>query len=73
MKRVDETYAADRPVLQSVDNALIDHPAVKRINFTGSTDVGRMIAIRAAGQLKPVVLELVRRTHCYFLTSNCRR
>ncbi|WP_174296338.1 aldehyde dehydrogenase [Sphingomonas bacterium] len=39
-------------------NALIDHPAVKRINFTGSTKVGRLIAERAARHLKPVLLEL---------------
>jgi acyl-CoA reductase-like NAD-dependent aldehyde dehydrogenase len=39
-------------------NALIDHPAVARINFTGSTRVGRIIAQRAAAQLKPVLLEL---------------
>jgi len=38
--------------------ALIDHPAVRRINFTGSTAVGRIIAVRAAQQLKPVILEL---------------
>jgi benzaldehyde dehydrogenase (NAD) len=38
--------------------ALIDHPAVRRINFTGSTAVGRIIALRAAGRLKPVLLEL---------------
>lgn len=38
--------------------ALIDHPHVKRINFTGSTAVGRIIAQRAAGHLKPVLLEL---------------
>lgn len=38
--------------------ALIDHPDVKRINFTGSTTVGRIIAMRAAQNLKPVVLEL---------------
>jgi acyl-CoA reductase-like NAD-dependent aldehyde dehydrogenase len=38
--------------------ALIDHPEVKRINFTGSTHVGRIIAQRAAGHLKPVLLEL---------------
>lgn len=38
--------------------ALIDHPAVRRINFTGSTKVGRIIAERAARQLKPVLLEL---------------
>ncbi|MDE0880455.1 MAG: aldehyde dehydrogenase [Sphingomonas bacterium] len=38
--------------------AMIDHPAVRRINFTGSTAVGRIIAKRAAEQLKPVLLEL---------------
>lgn len=38
--------------------ALVDHPAVRRINFTGSTKVGRIIAERAARQLKPVLLEL---------------
>ncbi|MDX9716388.1 MAG: aldehyde dehydrogenase [Thauera sp.] len=41
-----------------VVGALIDHPAVRRINFTGSTSVGRMIAERAARNLKPVLLEL---------------
>ncbi|HYE49121.1 MAG TPA: aldehyde dehydrogenase [Azospirillaceae bacterium] len=38
--------------------ALIDHPAVRRINFTGSTRVGRLVAERAARHLKPVLLEL---------------
>jgi acyl-CoA reductase-like NAD-dependent aldehyde dehydrogenase len=41
-----------------VVNALIDHPAVRRINFTGSTGVGKVIARRAAEHLKPVLLEL---------------
>ena len=41
-----------------VVSALIDHPAVRRINFTGSTAVGRIIAERAARNLKPVLLEL---------------
>lgn len=41
-----------------VVGALIDHPAVRRINFTGSTGVGRIIAKRAAEHLKPVLLEL---------------
>src|SRR6266403_1043971 len=41
-----------------VVGALIDHVAVKRINFTGSTTVGRIIAKRAAGHLKPCLLEL---------------
>lgn len=38
--------------------ALIDHPVVKRINFTGSTSVGRIIAKRAAEHVKPCLLEL---------------
>ena len=38
--------------------ALISHPAVKRINFTGSTRVGKLIAETAARYLKPVLLEL---------------
>ena len=37
---------------------LIAHPAVKRVNFTGSTKVGRRIALLAAEHLKPVLLEL---------------
>lgn len=41
-----------------VVGALIDHPAVRRINFTGSTRVGRIVAERAAKNLKPVLLEL---------------
>jgi len=41
-----------------VVGALIDHPAVRRINFTGSTRVGRIVAKRAAENLKPVLLEL---------------
>ena len=41
-----------------VVGALIDAPEVKRINFTGSTAVGRIIAQRAAGHLKPCLLEL---------------
>ncbi len=41
-----------------VVGALIDHPAVRRINFTGSTAVGRIVAKRAAEHLKPVLLEL---------------
>ena len=42
----------------AVVEALIAHPAVRRINFTGSTRVGRIVARLAAEQLKPVLLEL---------------
>jgi acyl-CoA reductase-like NAD-dependent aldehyde dehydrogenase len=41
-----------------VVGALIDAPQVKRINFTGSTTVGKIIAKRAAEHLKPCLLEL---------------
>jgi vanillin dehydrogenase len=37
---------------------LIAHPAVRRINFTGSTSVGRIIGGLAGQHLKRVVLEL---------------
>ena len=33
-------------------------PAVRRVNFTGSTRVGREIAVSAAKHLKPCLLEL---------------
>ena len=42
----------------AVVEALIVHPAIRRINFTGSTKVGRIIARLAAEHLKPVLLEL---------------
>lgn len=41
-----------------VVEALIADPAVRRINFTGSTGVGQIIAEKAAQYLKPVLLEL---------------
>ncbi|MGU7773802.1 aldehyde dehydrogenase [Burkholderia sp. MR1-5-21] len=42
----------------AVVEAMIAHPAVRRVNFTGSTRVGRIIASVCAAHLKPVVLEL---------------
>ena len=41
-----------------VVNALIAHPAVRRVNFTGSTRVGKIIAETCGRYLKPVLLEL---------------
>jgi benzaldehyde dehydrogenase (NAD) len=38
--------------------AMVAHPAVRRVNFTGSTHVGRIIAHLCAEHLKPSVLEL---------------
>jgi benzaldehyde dehydrogenase (NAD) len=42
----------------AVVEAMIAHPAVRRVNFTGSTRVGRIIAQTCATYLKPAVLEL---------------
>ncbi|MCK8681246.1 aldehyde dehydrogenase family protein [Streptomyces lichenis] len=39
-------------------NALVEHPDVAKIVFTGSTPVGKSIMAKAAGRLKPVTLEL---------------
>ena len=41
-----------------VVEALIEHPATRRINFTGSTKIGRIIAEQAGRHLKRVLLEL---------------
>ena len=49
------TTPSDAP---EVIDALIEHPAIRRINFTGSTRVGRIIAQKAALQLKRCLLEL---------------
>ncbi|MFL9918808.1 aldehyde dehydrogenase [Paraburkholderia fungorum] len=42
----------------TVVEALIAHPKVRRVNFTGSTHVGKIIAATCARYLKPSVLEL---------------
>jgi acyl-CoA reductase-like NAD-dependent aldehyde dehydrogenase len=67
---VDALHEAGLPegVLNAISNApedageiveaLIGHPAVRRVNFTGSTRVGRIIAETAGRHLKPVLLEL---------------
>jgi acyl-CoA reductase-like NAD-dependent aldehyde dehydrogenase len=41
-----------------VGDEMITHPAVRRISFTGSTEVGRLIAEKAGRHLKRAVLEL---------------
>src|SRR3954451_19590993 len=39
-------------------SALVDHPGVNKISFTGSTAVGREIGAKAGGALKRMTLEL---------------
>jgi len=41
-----------------VVEAMVAHPKVWRVNFTGSTHVGKIIAASCARHLKPAVLEL---------------
>jgi vanillin dehydrogenase len=50
------THEADAAA--DVVDELIAHPAVRRVNFTGSTRVGRLVAENAARHLKRVLLEL---------------
>ncbi|KAJ9294213.1 hypothetical protein DTO271G3_7075 [Paecilomyces variotii] len=47
--------ASDAP---AVTEALIAHPAIRKINFTGSTPVGSIIGSLAGKYIKPVLLEL---------------
>ncbi|ESZ45907.1 aldehyde dehydrogenase [Mesorhizobium sp. RSR565B] len=42
----------------AIVETLVAHPAVRRVNFTGSTKVGRIIAELAGRHLKPALLEL---------------
>lgn len=41
-----------------ITTALIEHRSIKKINFTGSTPVGRIVASQAGKNLKPVLMEL---------------
>lgn len=42
----------------SATDALVDHPDVAKVLFTGSVDIGRHVAARCARRLAPSVLEL---------------
>ncbi len=42
----------------TVGNALVEHPQVRLITFTGSTDMGRDVSVQAAHNLKRVSLEM---------------
>jgi acyl-CoA reductase-like NAD-dependent aldehyde dehydrogenase len=48
----------------SAGNALVEHPGVAKIGFTGSTEVGAGIARRAAATVKRVTLELGGKSAC---------
>src|SRR5947209_3608633 len=48
----------------TVGDALVAHPAVGKIGFTGSTEVGASIARKAADTIKRVTLELGGKSAC---------
>ncbi len=42
----------------SIGDAIVKHPLIKKVSFTGGTSTGRLIAHAAAEKLMPVTLEL---------------
>jgi benzaldehyde dehydrogenase (NAD) len=62
-------------ITNSADNAgqvveaLIAHPSVRRVHFTGSTRIGRIIAEKAGTYLKRAVLELGGKAPCIVLAD----
>jgi acyl-CoA reductase-like NAD-dependent aldehyde dehydrogenase len=49
---------------RAVGDALVEHPLVSKVGFTGSTEVGIEIARKAAGTVKRVTLELGGKSAC---------
>ena len=49
---------------RAVGDALVEHPLVGKVGFTGSTEVGIGIARKAAGTVKRVTLELGGKSAC---------
>jgi acyl-CoA reductase-like NAD-dependent aldehyde dehydrogenase len=43
---------------REIVNTMIEHPFVRKINFTGSAHVGRMVASTCGQNLKPCLMEL---------------
>ena len=43
---------------REIGNLLVEHPAIRRVSFTGGTVTGRTLARQAADKLMPVALEL---------------
>lgn len=43
---------------REIGNLLVEHPDIARVSFTGGTETGRALAVKAAQKLMPVSLEL---------------
>ncbi|RDK41384.1 aldehyde dehydrogenase family protein, partial [Aspergillus phoenicis ATCC 13157] len=57
---VISTCEEDMP---QIINAMIEHPAVRKVNFTGSMDVGRQIAATCGKNLKPLLVDLTGKNY----------
>ena len=51
-------FVTNAPAAGAIVEAIVAHPAVRRISFTGSTRVGKIIGQTCAKHLKPALLEL---------------
>ncbi|MEH7115001.1 NAD-dependent succinate-semialdehyde dehydrogenase [Neobacillus niacini] len=49
---------------EEIGNVFCEHPAVRKITFTGSTHVGRHLAVKAASNLKQTHMELGGNSPC---------
>lgn len=60
---------------RSVGDTITNHPKIRKIAFTGSTDIGRDVAIKAAqSNLKKVTLELGGKSaHLVFADANIKK
>ncbi|CCF32430.1 aldehyde dehydrogenase [Colletotrichum higginsianum] len=53
----------------AITNTLIAHPAVRKINFTGSSRVGSIVSAEAGRHLKPVLMELGGKSNAVVLAD----
>ncbi|KAH8890578.1 ALDH-like protein [Thozetella sp. PMI_491] len=49
---------ADRSAGPQITEATIAHPAIRKVEFIGSTAVGKAVGVMAAKHLKPLIMEL---------------
>ncbi len=66
---LSDSVMANLPVTTEQVGAVIDHPRVKAVSFTGSSVAGQKVAARAAAGLKPAVLELGGSDPCIVLAD----
>lgn len=66
---VPQSVVANLAVVNDVAKQMIDHPRVKAVSFTGSSQAGQIIAAQAASGLKPAVLELGGSDPCILMAD----